>query len=209
MVEARWRGLLNSWQHWGTISHNTAHKHTDADRTDRWCVSPWNHVGKAADTREWTCLYKQERNWRIIRNNLHVVAFAFLSDPEMNSSTSERKIKRERKGKRSEARKRGERGQKGRLWTMVSNQRTLVQWWMLPFNNQSFWGGGRGGASCWQCQGPYQLVLASATETNDRATALLYVCTAEGQTHTHSQYCVACTVSSTYTISVRIYSTYT
>lgn len=63
----------------------------------------------------------------------------------------------------------------GRIWTMVSNRRTLVQWWKLPFNNQSFWGGRRGGASCWQCQGPYQLVSASATETNDWATALLYV----------------------------------
>lgn len=36
MVEARWRGLLNSWQHWGTISYNMAHKHTDAERTHTW-----------------------------------------------------------------------------------------------------------------------------------------------------------------------------
>lgn len=82
---------------------------------------------------------------------------------------------RQRKDQRLAVGTQGERGQERRIWTMVSNPRTLVQWWMLWFNKQSFWDGKRGGASCWQCQGPYQLVSASATETNDWATAFLCV----------------------------------
>lgn len=83
---------------------------------------------------------------------------------------------------------------------MVSNQRTLVQWWMLPFNNQSFWGGSRGGASCWQCQGPYQLESVSATETNNWDTALLHV---HDQTDTYSQYWAVCTVSNADTMEIQ------
>lgn len=165
MVEAGWRGLLNSWQHWGAMSYNIAHKHTDAECTDSLQCVFTKSVRKSR---------RHERLDVVLRRGTHQKCSTCRSSwDEFIHLRDEGKS--ERKRKRSEARKRGERGQQGRFWTMVSNRRTLVQWWTMPFNNQSFWGGRRGGASCWQCQGPYQLVSASATETNDWATALLRI----------------------------------
>lgn len=158
MVNARWRGLLN-WWHWGTITIKMmAHKNRIHKYMLRALVTWKIEWEKAANTpllSETCCLGCQKKR-QCTMKWIH---------PSL----------RQRKDQRLALRMQGERGRKRRIWTMVSNPRTLVQWWMLLFNKQSFWVGKRGGASCWQCQGPYQLVSASATETNDWATAFLCV----------------------------------
>lgn len=199
MVKARWRGLLNSWQHWGPISYNMAHQHTEAN-AQRHGESTWNQPGKTADTREWTCQYKQGHARKLCARWSFCMFEWVLR--LIDASDRERKKEQEMKEtERSEARKWGERVQGGRLWTMVSNRRTLVQWWMLPFNNHSFWGGKE--RRCFMLAVPGPVPASVSLRHGDKwlshctfiRTCATDKCTAEDQTHTYSLYCVDCSVS--------------
>lgn len=81
---------------------------------------------------------------------------------------------KKRKDQRRESEVRGDREGESEQWCQTEEHWSSDG--CCPLTIRAFEGGRRGGASCWQCQGRYQLASASATETNDWATALLYVC---------------------------------
>jgi len=143
-----------SWTYGDAQSPPTWRTHT------RRAFSPERSGGKAAYRREYVCTRQCE-----------CCSFCILRFGR------KRKKRKRKKGNeiRGEESEWGERGQKGRIWTMVSNQRTLVHWWAAALlTNRACEGGGEAGLRVGSAR-PEQLVPASATETNDWATAHIYI----------------------------------
>lgn len=87
----------------------------------------------------------------------------FFLNGDYPSETERKKLKERERDQRQESEVRRERKGESEQW-----YRTKEHWssdGCCPLTIRAF--EGEGGASCWQCQGPYQPVSASATETND------------------------------------------
>lgn len=186
MAGARWRALLNSWQHWGAISCNMPHEHTEAECTDRWCVSSQS---KRRNTTEGASLHWQGCI-RLIMRKLCIACWSSW-DGLVHLRDKEKPCKTVNEMRGENARWEGT--ERENLNNGVKPKNTGPVMDAALRQSELLRGERRGGASCWQCQGLYQLVSVSATEMNAWATAFYmcttYECTAELQAHTFSMQC--------------------
>lgn len=134
MVEAGWRGLLNSTLRRNLLQHATQ---THRCRIPRYMVCVFTK-----STRKWTCLYKQESIWQIIEKKCaqYILCFAFFS--QINSSICKRRrnLKEGGRNQRRESEVRGDRKGESEQWCQTKEHWSSDG--CCPLTIRAFEGGG-------------------------------------------------------------------